>query len=307
MNSTTAIDFRTLPQNIPSLCIPRVFSNIDESRIRRIFNELDMGEIERIDIVGKTTEKGEKFNRVFVHFKKWFVNKNADIARERLINGKEIKIIYDDPWFWKVSAYRERDVVTTTISKEKPIKKKATFQFDDEDEKESKPRDQRDLRDQRSQRDQRDQRSHYEPPRDQPRDLRDQPRDLRDQPRDLRDQPRDQPRDLRPRDLKDPRQRDQRDQRDPRQRETKMVPRQVQERRESERREPKRSLEKPKPKEEIIEIKEEAIPKKQRNTNTKKKVIKLEAEEETSISLEETIKNLNNFTLKDEEEGEIKA
>ena len=92
-------------------------------------------------------------------------------------------------------------------------------------------------------------------------------------------------------------------QRDPRQREpknTKMVPRQVQV---QERREPKRSLEKPKPKEEIIEIKEEATimpPKKQRNT--KKKVIKLE-EEETSVSLEETIKNLNHFI---EEEGEIK-
>ena len=22
-------------------------------------------------------------------------------------SGKEIKIVYDDPWFWKVSAYRE--------------------------------------------------------------------------------------------------------------------------------------------------------------------------------------------------------
>ena len=286
MNSTTAIDFRTLPQNIPSLCIPRAFSNIDESRIRRIFNELDMGEIQRIDIVGKTTEKGEKFNRIFVHFKKWFVNKNADIARERLINGKEIKIVYDDPWFWKVSAYREREVPTTSKEKLMPIKKKATFQFDDEDEEDSKPKE-RDLRDQRSHyeppRDQRpkerEQRSHYEPPRDQ--------RDTRshyEPPRDSRDS------------------RDQRETKN-----TKMVPRQVQV---QERREPKRSLEKPKPKEEIIEIKEEAVimppPKKQRNTNTKKKVIKLEAEEETSISLEETIKNLNNFTLKDEEEGEIK-
>jgi hypothetical protein len=31
-----------------------------------------MGEIQRIDVVSKTTEKGEKFNRVFVHFKRWF-------------------------------------------------------------------------------------------------------------------------------------------------------------------------------------------------------------------------------------------
>jgi hypothetical protein len=91
----------------PSLCIPRVFLNIDEKRIRRIFDELDIGEIQRIDIVNKTTEKGEKFKRVFVHFKRWFETENAVRARERLLEGKEIKIIYDDPWFWKVSAYRE--------------------------------------------------------------------------------------------------------------------------------------------------------------------------------------------------------
>jgi hypothetical protein len=91
----------------PSLCIPRVFLNVDEKRIRHIFDELDMGIIQRIDIVNKTTEKGERFNRVFVHFARWFDTENAVIARERLLEGKEIKIIYDDPWFWKVSAYRE--------------------------------------------------------------------------------------------------------------------------------------------------------------------------------------------------------
>lgn len=96
-----------LPNNVPSLCIPRVFTNWTESRIRGIFDELNMGDIQRIDVLCKTTEKGEKFNRVFIHFKRWFSNPNADMARERLLNGKEIKIMYDEPWFWKVSAYRE--------------------------------------------------------------------------------------------------------------------------------------------------------------------------------------------------------
>ena len=91
-----AIDFRTLPQNVPIICIPRVFPNINEQRIRRVFDELNLGTIERIDIVSKSTEKGEKFNRVFVHFKKWNSEGNAEIARERLLNGKDIKIVYDD-------------------------------------------------------------------------------------------------------------------------------------------------------------------------------------------------------------------
>lgn len=104
--TTTTIDFRTMPANVPSMCIPRVFPNIDERRIRRVFDDLGMGEIERVDIVRKQTEKGENFNRVFLHFKRWATGGNADIARERLLNGKEIKIVYDDPWFWKVSASR---------------------------------------------------------------------------------------------------------------------------------------------------------------------------------------------------------
>ena len=132
------IDFRTLPNNVPSLCIPRVFSNWTESRIRRIFDDLGMGEILRIDVVSKTTEKGEKFNRVFVHFKRWFSNQNADMARERLLNGKEIKIVYDDPWFWKVSAYRETKKSEQHSDREE--RPRATIKFDDDRER---PRDDR--------------------------------------------------------------------------------------------------------------------------------------------------------------------
>jgi hypothetical protein len=103
------IDFRTLPLNVPSLCIPRVFSNINEARIRRILAELNLGDIARVDVVSnKSQDKDKSFNRVFIHFNKWNTNENANTARERLINGKDIKIIYDDPWFWKVSAYREQ-------------------------------------------------------------------------------------------------------------------------------------------------------------------------------------------------------
>ena len=138
------IDFRTLPNNVPSLCIPRVFSNWTEVRIRRIFDDLGMGEIQRIDVVSKTTEKGEKFNRVFVHFKRWFANKNADMARERLLNGKEIKIVYDDPWFWKVSAYRE--VKKDNHHSDREERPRASIRFDDDREQapaKGRPQEQR--------------------------------------------------------------------------------------------------------------------------------------------------------------------
>ncbi len=87
----------------PSLCIPRVFQNITRERIIGVFSELNLGEIHHIDMIRKTNEKGESFNRVFVHFRQWWISENAVRARQRILSGKEIKIIYDDPWFWKVS------------------------------------------------------------------------------------------------------------------------------------------------------------------------------------------------------------
>jgi len=142
MNSQTQIDFRTVPINVPSLCIPRVYPNISEARIRKIFDELALGTIDHLDIISRTTDKGEKFNRVFIHFRSWYTDGNAGLARERLLNGKDIKIIYDDPWFWKVSAYREQQA---SAARPEPrqyqnhVQKKPTILFDDEDQS-KKPR-----------------------------------------------------------------------------------------------------------------------------------------------------------------------
>ena len=137
-NASGAIDFRTLPDFIPSMCIPRVYPNISEGRIRKIFDELNIGVIERVDIVSKNTEKGEKFNRVFIHMDRWFHNSNASVARERLLGGKDIKIIYDDPWFWKVSAYKPGEA--SSSSNNNNNKKKATIQFDSSDDEKEKER-----------------------------------------------------------------------------------------------------------------------------------------------------------------------
>lgn len=139
---TSHIDFRTMPANVPVLCIPRVYPNISKSRISRIFDDLNMGTLERIDFVSKASEKGEKFNRVFVHFRRWNDTENANIARERLLNGKEIKIIYDDPWFWKISAYREAERKPSVYREAErkpsaPSKSKPTLQFDSDEDRAS--------------------------------------------------------------------------------------------------------------------------------------------------------------------------
>lgn len=89
---------------IYSLCIPRVFKNISEKRIRAIFYSLKLGFVERVDMVAKTSEKGEEFWRVFVHFSDWNEkNTTAVQMRQKLDSGEKIKIVYDSPWFWLIS------------------------------------------------------------------------------------------------------------------------------------------------------------------------------------------------------------
>ena len=90
----------------PSVCIPRIFNNITAGRIRSVFEQLALGNIHHIDIVERKNEKGEPFKRAYVHFEQWFRSEEADSARIKLVSGKEIKIVYDNPWFWKVSANR---------------------------------------------------------------------------------------------------------------------------------------------------------------------------------------------------------
>lgn len=86
-----------------SICIPRAFANISEARVRKIFDALNIFVIDRIDMIQRKNEKGEPFQRIFIHIREWSETADARKAKDRLLAGKELKIVYDDPWFWKVS------------------------------------------------------------------------------------------------------------------------------------------------------------------------------------------------------------
>ena len=88
----------------PVLCIPRVFDNVSEKEIYNAFNKLNMGTIQKVKMVNT---KNDNFKRVFVHYQTW--NENSETAKqamERFESGNDIKIIYNHPWFWKVSVTR---------------------------------------------------------------------------------------------------------------------------------------------------------------------------------------------------------
>ena len=116
-----------------NLIIPRVFSNINEARIKTIFTELNIGKIKSIDIVpvpktkednSKSKDKSKNYNKVFIHFSSWFTNETACQAKKTLLEGKELKIVYDEPWFWKVSVYKNNNKSNSSHCKtQKPIAK----------------------------------------------------------------------------------------------------------------------------------------------------------------------------------------
>jgi hypothetical protein len=92
-----------VPASQPSLCIPRVFATVTEDRILRAFEELNIAKIHHIDFI----KESDKFNRVYIHMDKWYWNENAVRCRTMLLNGEDIKVVYDAPWFWKISASKK--------------------------------------------------------------------------------------------------------------------------------------------------------------------------------------------------------
>ena len=84
------------------LCIPRVLSNIKGKYIIDTFNKLNIFKIKKVDIVEMLA-----FNRAFIHIDKWMDNAKAEYAKGRLEEGNDIKVIYSEPWFWKVKYYKK--------------------------------------------------------------------------------------------------------------------------------------------------------------------------------------------------------
>ena len=105
MNSSMS----TLACNQPSLCIPFAHGNISKARVRKALEEeCGLGEIDSIDEVSRVQDKGKmagkRTKRFFVHFKKW--NDGWEEERERLMKSRDekLKVVYEDPWFWNITA-----------------------------------------------------------------------------------------------------------------------------------------------------------------------------------------------------------
>ena len=89
----------------PSICIPRTLNNVTWRDVKDTFEQLcGRGTVERVDIVRKRDDPSP-FCRIFVHMRYWAVDQ-PDVAaiRQRLLDGETVKVVYDNPWFWKCAA-----------------------------------------------------------------------------------------------------------------------------------------------------------------------------------------------------------
>lgn len=140
-----------------SICIPRVDIAITENYIRNIFNRVLFDDyvnktnhkkqkkddtelcdnksvqgththantlIEKVDLIDKVNEKGEKYKRAFIHFRgwNWAENENnneqdtninvpkysraSKIIWDKLHAGEVVKIMHCEPNYWKCSISR---------------------------------------------------------------------------------------------------------------------------------------------------------------------------------------------------------
>lgn len=93
-----------------SLYIPHVFPNFDKEYVANAFKNI--GEISHIDFIAKRDHKGNNFNAVYIHFKKWFNNKNATNLYEDVLDEKrEARLYHDEQWYWLVLPNTAKKIV----------------------------------------------------------------------------------------------------------------------------------------------------------------------------------------------------
>jgi hypothetical protein len=85
------------------ICIPRVNSNVPRQKIFEVFSSLRIGFIDKIsEIPLKNDETGK---RIIIKFRSWVDTPLSNRIKDRLDADKDIKIVYENPWYWVATKY----------------------------------------------------------------------------------------------------------------------------------------------------------------------------------------------------------
>jgi len=97
----TLLKMYTIPQNrCQELCIPRVSNEIIKKNIISTFNTLEIGKIEKITEIPNRNDMN--FKSIYIKIC-WNNNPRTILLKNRILDGKDFKIVYDYPWnYWIV-------------------------------------------------------------------------------------------------------------------------------------------------------------------------------------------------------------
>ena len=98
----------TITPGGPHICIPLCRANVSYSNIKNVFHTY-IGEKCISDIVTHSVKSrgAVNYKRVYIYFKKWPDNDNANYLYNKLINNEAVNIVYNEPLFWKCSILRD--------------------------------------------------------------------------------------------------------------------------------------------------------------------------------------------------------
>lgn len=82
------------------LCIPRMESVTKQDFIKRVLERIMPGSVTRMTEIPHKNNSG--FKRVFIYMNVMKNAKNTSILEQRFSQKKDVKIIYDAPWYWKI-------------------------------------------------------------------------------------------------------------------------------------------------------------------------------------------------------------
>ena len=80
-----------------SICIPRIDANIPKSCIINAFESLNIGKLEGVFEI--PFKDSNKYKRIIVKIS-WNDSDMSKHILSRFQEGKNVKIVYEAPWFW---------------------------------------------------------------------------------------------------------------------------------------------------------------------------------------------------------------
>ena len=90
-------------QDMLSIYVPIMKSEIDEVYIKETFDKLNLGIVKRVDFVDIENESNNnEFKKAFIHFNSWEITNPATVNFMSKVKDANLqaKIVYDEPNYW---------------------------------------------------------------------------------------------------------------------------------------------------------------------------------------------------------------